>query len=363
MTILCFTRIAVVFGTQARLPDIAVLATSEVVNTAVIFDYGATKTAGTDVLVYSPNGTLKATIHGTWSADLEVETTVSTDGKYHFATGSRSLGPAGSTTGSPVRGQEPSNLGITRIAGAERKFLGVFDIGITFHENKLAAGPMTNDGSVNIYVSEQFDSPSCPERHGLKAGANIGMINFNPVNMTASYDRPGAFNADPIGEAGPVFTGCYAEHPVTAMRLIGSRLYAVLFEPAAKGQATAYRLRYYDTSKSNKRSGIIAAFNVTDTMPTNGIGATILSRSSFLLHTPEGKQIVVRSGKPSTSEYTTGHGESDGGGSLSTASYGDSWLTLEGRHVGQWQPNSGYSRLVTSLDTKYQGLGISVALK
>jgi hypothetical protein len=53
MTILCFTQIAVVFGTQARLPDIAVLATSEVVNTAVIFDYGATKTAGTDVLVGS----------------------------------------------------------------------------------------------------------------------------------------------------------------------------------------------------------------------------------------------------------------------------------------------------------------------
>lgn len=363
MTILCLTRIAVVFGTQANLPDFAVLATSKVVNTTVIFDYGATERAGTDVLVYSPNGTLKATIHGTWSADLEVETTVSADGKYHFATGSRSLGPAGSTTGGPVRGQEPSNLGITRIAGAEQKFLGVFDIGITIHENKLAAGPMTNDGTVNIYVTEQFDSLSCPERYGLKAGANIGMIKFNPVNMTASYDRPGAFNADPFGKEGPAFTGCYSEHPVTAMRLIGSRLYAVLFEPAAKGQATAYRLRYFDTSKSNMRSGIIAAFNITDTLASSGIGATILSSSSFLLHTPEGKLIVVRGGKPSNREYTTGHGESDGGGSLSTASYGDSWLTLEGRHVRQWKPNSGYSKLVTSLDMKYQGLGISAALK
>lgn len=46
-------------------------------------------------------GTLKANIHGDFTADPGASTVVSSDGKYLFAIGSRSLGSAGVLDGYP----------------------------------------------------------------------------------------------------------------------------------------------------------------------------------------------------------------------------------------------------------------------
>lgn len=123
---------------------------------------------GSDLMVYAPDGMLKSSVHMDFSLGSAPGTLgISGNGEYAF------LGS----------GLSNGRVAITRIAGGNPKFLGVFNGGSNIgleETGSIAMGSNSGDGTGSVYVSEGVSSQACKMSNGQSIATRVVELQFTP---------------------------------------------------------------------------------------------------------------------------------------------------------------------------------------